>query len=190
MKARPGDTLMDRCRVVSVSAGVAHGPLKPVLASIELVAGLGVSGDAHLGRTVQHRSCARAHPGWDNLRQVHLLGSDLLDELGERGFVVRPGEMGENVLTVGLDVLALPTGAVLRLGSTAEVQITGLRNPCSQLEGVQPGLTDAVLDRDPDGTLVRRAGVMSTVRQVGIVRPGDVLAVVEFRLERHALRPV
>lgn len=177
--------------VVSVSAGAAHGPFKPVRAQITLLAGLGVEGDAHLGRTVQHRSRARKHPDWENLRQVHLIGVELHEELAAGGLgAVGPGELGENVLTRGLDLLALPRGTVLQLGSSAEVELTGLRNPCSQLDGVRPGLMGATLDRAADGTLVRRAGVMGRVRTGGRVAPGDAIAVVLPAGERAPLLPV
>lgn len=168
---------VEQPRVVSVSAGPAHGPHKPVLSEVVLLAGLGVEGDAHAGVTVQHRSRARSHPEQANLRQVHLVHAELLDELAARGLAVAPGAMGENVLTADLDLLGLPVGTVLRLGDTAEVELTGLRNPCAQLDGVTPGLMAATLDRAPDGTVVRKAGVMATVRTGGTVRAGDPVAV-------------
>lgn len=177
-------------RIVAVSAGEEHGPHKPVRDRIELLAGLGVAGDAHLGRTVQHRSRKRAHPDWENLRQVHLIGAELHEELAGRGLHVGPGAMGENVLTSGVDLLALPTGTALHLGDEAIVELTGLRNPCTQLDRVQPGLMAAVLHRTRDGTLVRRSGVMSVVRTGGVVRAGDAV-VVELPAGRNApLRPV
>jgi MOSC domain-containing protein YiiM len=176
--------------IEAVSAGAEHGPLKPPRATIELLAGLGVRGDAHAGVTVQHRSRARAHPDQPNLRQVHLLARELHDELAARGFSVPAGAMGENVLTAGVDLLGLPRGSRLHLGAEAVVELTGLRNPCAQLDGVQPGLMAAVLDRTPDGALVRRAGVMGIV-----VRPGRVAAGDGVRVERPegpfvALEPV
>jgi len=176
-------------RVVAVCAGTAHGPFKPACERIKLVAGFGVAGDAHFGRTVQHRSRARAHPDWENLRQVHLIGAELLDELSGRGLLIAAGEMGENVLTAGVDLLALPTGTVLRLGPEAEVQLTGLRNPCRQLNQVRPGLMAAVLDRTDDGHLRRRAGVMAVVHRSGHVRPGDPITV-DLPHTKRALRPV
>ena len=178
-----------RPQVVAVCAGAAHGPLKPVRERIDLVAGLGVAGDAHFGRTVRHRSRARTHPGADNLRQVHLIGAELLDELSGRGLRVAAGEMGENVLTAGVDLLALPTGTVLGLGPEAEVELTGLRNPCRQLDGVRPGLMAAVLGRTDDGALLRRAGVMAVVRASGHVRPGDPITV-DVPATSRPLRPV
>ena len=176
-------------RVVSVCAGPVHGPHKPELDRIELVAGLGVAGDAHFGRTVQHRSRARAHPDLENLRQVHLVGLELHEELAGRGLEIAAGEMGENVLTRGVDLLGLSTGTVVRLGPEAEVELTGLRNPCRQLDDVRPGLMAAVLDRADDGQFVRRAGVMAVVRTGGEVRPGDVVAI-ERPDEHRPLRPV
>ncbi len=144
---------------------------------IRLLAGLGVEGDAHLGTTVKHRSRVARDPTQPNLRQVHLLHRELLAELETRGFVIGPGDIGENILTRGLDLLALPTGTILRIGDTAEVQVTGLRNPCVQLDRFKPGLMAATLDRDADGNLVRKAGVMAIVLTGGEVRPGDPIRV-------------
>ena len=147
------------------------------MGSIQLVAGHGVEGDAHAGATVQHRSRKRWRPDLPNLRQVHLLHAELLDDLRGRGYDVAPGDVGENVLTRGLDLLALPTGAQLHLGADAVVQVTGLRNPCVQLDRFADGLMEAVLRREPDGTLVRLAGVMGVVLVGGEVRPGDAVQV-------------
>ena len=154
-----------------------------------LVPGLGVEGDAHSGKTVQHLSRVRRDPTRPNLRQVHLIHSELHDELRGRGFEVMPGQMGENITTRGVDLLALPAGTRLRLGETAEVELTGLRNPCKQLDGIQPGLMAATLDRDGDGELVRKCGVMGIVVTGGEVRPGGVIAV-ELPAEQHPLQPV
>lgn len=144
---------------------------------VDLVAGLGVAGDAHLGVTIQHLGRMARDPSQPNLRQVHLVHAELMDELAAAGHEVRPGDMGENVTTRGIDLLALPTGAVLQLGPTAVVQVTGLRNPCLQLDAFQPGLMRAVLDRDAEGQLVRKAGVMAVVVAGGRVRAGDDIAV-------------
>lgn len=177
-------------RVVSVSAGRAHGPEKPVRAKVELLKDLGVAGDAHAGRTVQHRSRARRHPDWVNLRQVHLLGVELHEELRAHGLPVGPGDMGENVLTAGLDLLDLPLGTLLTLGADAVVELTGLRNPCTQLDGVRQGLMAAVLDRTEDGSLVLRCGVMGIVRAGGAVVPGDPVAIDLPTGEHRQLAPV
>lgn len=144
---------------------------------IWLRAGLGVVGDAHQGTTVQHLSRKRREPNTPNLRQVHLMHAELFDELSTAGFTVTAGQMGENVTTRGVDLLGLPTGTRLRLGATAVVAITGLRNPCTQLDGLQPGLMAAVLGRDERGELVRKAGVMAIVLSDGEVRPGDRITV-------------
>jgi MOSC domain-containing protein YiiM len=164
--------------VIAVSSSPAHTVSKPSQGAIRLIAGLGVEGDAHAGETVKHRSRARRDPTLPNLRQVHLIHSELHDELAAADFApVLPGVMGENVTTRGIDLLALPAGAVLRLGAEAAVEITGLRNPCTQLDGVQPGLMEATLERRADGGLVRKAGVMGIVLAGGEVRPGDAIAV-------------
>jgi MOSC domain-containing protein YiiM len=170
--------------VLAVHLKPSHGVFKETQPSIRLLAGLGVEGDAHLGEKVQHLSRKRADPTQPNLRQVHLIHSELHDELRGRGFEVAPGQMGENVTTRGVDLLALPTGARLRLGDEAVVEITGLRNPCKQLEGVQEGLMEAVLDRDADGNLVRKSGVMGVVLEGGDVRAGDPIRV-ELPAEPH-----
>lgn len=160
-------------RVVSVSAGATHTFSKSVRPEIKLLAGLGVSGDAHMGSTVKHRSRVAADPSQPNLRQVHLVHAELLDELRGKGFDIRPGDLGENVLTSGIDLLGLPRGAMLHLGASAVVEVTGLRNPCHQLDDFQKGLTQAVLDRDADGRLIRKAGIMGIVRAGGEIRTGD-----------------
>ena len=174
--------------VTAVSRGPTHALVKPQAASIRLVAGHGVLGDAHAGATVRHRSAARRNPKRANLRQVHLIHGELHDELAVRGFRgLRPGQMGENVTTQGVDLLGLPAGTRLRLGDSALVEITGLRNPCAQLDTIQDGLMKATLDRDSDGGLVRRAGVMAIVVAGGDVRPGDA---VEVRLPPEPHRPL
>lgn len=170
--------------VVAVSRSARHSLGKDAQASVWLVAGLGVEGDAHQGATVKHRSRVRRDPSQPNLRQVHLIHAELLDELAAVGFVIAPGQVGENVLTRGLELLALSRGSRLRLGREALVEFTGLRNPCSQLDGFQPGLMSAVLSRGPNGQLIRRAGVMAIVLEGGEVRPGDAVAV-EFSPAPH-----
>lgn len=163
--------------VITVSGTSGHRFSKPNLASIRLLKGLGVEGDAHCGETVKHRSRVAVDPTQPNLRQVHLLHAELLDELNANGFDVAPGQMGENVLTRGLDLLGLPVGARLRLGEEALVEITGLRNPCAQIETFRPGLLAAVLGRDAEGRVVRKAGIMGIVLEGGEIRPGDAIAV-------------
>jgi MOSC domain-containing protein YiiM len=163
--------------VTAVSRAAEHRFSKRGEERIRLLTGLGVEGDAHLGRTVKHRSRVARDPSQPNLRQVHLIHEELHVELRSRGFDVRPGDMGENVTTRGIDLLGLPTGARLLLGDDAVVEITGLRNPCAQLDRFQQGLMAAVLDRDEDGGLVRKPGVMGVVLAGGDVRPGDAIAV-------------
>src|SRR3954447_16053039 len=153
--------------VTAVGRSPTHTLSKPTRDRIRLLAGLGVEGDAHLGETVKHRSRVARDPTRPNLRQVHLIHAELHDELRAAGFDVAPGRMGENVTTRGVDLLALPIGTRLRLGHGALVEITGLRNPCKQLEEIQPGLMLATLDRDEHGELVRKAGVMAVVLEGG-----------------------
>lgn len=176
--------------VEAVNRAPEHTLSKEGADLIRLLAGLGVEGDAHLGRTVQHRSRVARDPGQPNLRQVHLIHGELHDELRAQGFDVAPGTMGENVTTRGVELLALPTGTRLKLGADAVVELTGLRSPCVQLDRLQPGLMAAVLDRDEDGRLVRKTGVMAIVVTGGDVRPGDPIEV-ELPPPPHArLEPV
>lgn len=176
--------------VAAVHRSPMHSMSKEPADSIRLLAGLGVEGDAHAGETVKHRSRVARDPSQPNLRQVHLLHGELLDELAAQGFALAPGQIGENVTTRGLDLLGLPRGARLRLGETAEIEVTGLRNPCAQLDGIQKGLMKATLDRAPDGSLVRKAGVMGIVVAGGEVRPGDALRVTLPDQPHSALEPV
>jgi MOSC domain-containing protein YiiM len=177
-------------QVLAVAASAGHSMVKPLRAAIELVEGRGVAGDAHAGATVQHRSRVARDPSQPNLRQVHLIHAELHDHLRAEGYPTDPGAMGENVTTQGIDLLALPTGACLRLGADAVLDVTGLRNPCRQLDGLQQGLMAAVLDRDAHGSLVRLAGVMAVVRTGGVVRPGDPVQVTLPDGEPVPLRPV
>jgi MOSC domain-containing protein YiiM len=163
--------------VVAVSRSRSHSFSKAPEMSIRLLKGLGVEGDAHMGEMVKHRSRVRVDPTQPNLRQVHLIHAELHDELKAGGFKVHPGDIGENITTSGIDLLDLPTGTVLRIGKSAVIRITGLRNPCTQLDRFKQGLTAAVLERDAEGRVVRKAGVMSVVLQGGEVMPGDSIAV-------------
>lgn len=181
---------MNGPRVVSVALDAQHAFSKPVVDAIELIEGVGVRGDAHAGATVRHRSRVRKDASAPNLRQVHLVHRELFDELAAMGFSVGPGDIGENVATEGVDLLGLPTGTVLRLGDEAVVEVTGLRNPCAQLDAFQPGLMAAVLDRTPDGALVRKAGIMSVVLHGGLVRPGDAIRVELPEPPHRPLAPV
>ena len=165
-------------RVVSVSLDAAHAFSKPVLPRITLLEGLGVEGDAHCGVLVQHRSRVAQNPNQPNLRQVHLMHTELFDELRARGFNVAPGDLGENIATSGLALLDLPVYTELRIGASAVLRLTGLRNPCAQINAFQRGLMDAVLDRDANGGLVRKAGVMAMVLRGGDVQVGDAVEVV------------
>lgn len=164
-------------QVAAVSRSGSHSFSKPLQMSIRLRAGHGVDGDAHCGEQVKHRSRVRVNPDQPNLRQVHLIPAELLAELQAAGFRVGPGDLGENVTTRGIDLLALPRGTRLRIGRDAVLQVTGLRNPCIQLDRFQDGLMQAVLGRAPDGTLSRKAGIMSIVETGGEIYPGDPIAI-------------
>ena len=173
--------------VQAVSSSATHTMAKANRECIYLLEGLGVQDDAHSGTTVKHRSRVARNPNEPNLRQVHLIHAELLEELRATGFDVQPGRMGENITTSGLDLLGLPVGTRLRLGESAIVEITGLRNPCRQLDGIQSGLMAAVLDKDAAGNLIRKAGVMAIVLSSGEVRPGDAI---EIELPPEPHRPL
>jgi MOSC domain-containing protein YiiM len=177
-------------RVEAVSRDGKHRFSKVPVEAITLLAGLGVEGDAHAGVTVQHRSRVRRDPTQPNLRQVHLMHAELLDLLAGRGFHLAAGSIGENVTTRGVALLELPAGTRLHLGAAAVVELTGLRNPCVQLDHYQAGLMKALLDRDAAGGLVRLAGVMGVVLAGGVVRPGDPVEVVLPAPPHRALEPV
>ena len=162
--------------VVAVARSATHSFSKPTVDSVELVEGVGVAGDAHSGSTVQHVHQLRKEPDRPNLRQVHLIHAELLDDLAAAGFDVAPGELGENLTTRGVDLLALPLGTRLRVG-TAVVTLTGLRSPCRQIEGFRPGLLTQVLRKTADGEVEQLTGVMAVVSQAGTVRPGDPVSI-------------
>lgn len=176
--------------VAAVSRSDAHTLSKPNEEHIRLLAGLGVEGDAHMGTTVKHRSRVARDPQQPNLRQVHLIHAELHAELQAAGFQVGAGEMGENITTRGIDLLGLPTGARLHLGSEAVIEVTGLRNPCAQLDRIQPGLMGAVLGRDEQGNLIRKAGVMAIVLTGGPVHQGDHIRVELPPAPHRPLEPV
>jgi hypothetical protein len=170
--------------VRAVSSNGEYSFTKPNRDTITLLAGLGVEGDVHAGVTVKHRSRVAQDPTQPNLRQVHLIHEELFTEVGQEGFAVTPGELGENITTAGIDLLGLPTGTRLRIGDTAVVEVTGLRNPCLQIDNFQNGLLKQVVGRDEAGGIVRKAGVMSIVKEGGVVRPGDAI-VVELPEQPH-----
>jgi len=164
-------------RVVSVSLSSSHSFSKATVESICLLAGLGVEGDAHCGALVKHRYRVKQDPTQPNLCQVHLLQAELFEELAAKGFAIAPGEMGENITTVGIDLLGLPTGALLTIGETAVVEVTGLRNPCVQMNQFRKGLMPAVIERKAAGRVVKKAGIMGIVVAGGVARAGDAIQV-------------
>lgn len=168
---------MAAATVSAVHRSTLHSFSKFAEPTIRLVAGLGVEGDAHAGTTVQHRSRVARNPSAPNLRQVHLIHAELFDELMAAGFAVWPGDLGENLTTQGIALLDLPTGTRLHIGEAAVLELTGLRNPCSQIDRFQRGLMAATLARDAQGDLVRKAGVMAVVRDSGEVRAGDPIRI-------------
>lgn len=196
-------------RVVAVSREETHRFSKQPCEALTLVEGMGVAGDAHAGTLVQHRSRVRRNPNQPNLRQVHLLHAELLDEARAAGHLVGPGSLGENILTEGLDLLSLPTDTRLVIGG-AVVRITGLRNPCRQINEYSPGLLKVVVARvdgvasksdvalsasggaeSVDGVrIVRKAGVMAVIERGGEVRPGMLIDVRLPDQPHRALAPV
>ena len=176
--------------VIAVHSRPDHALAKVTQASITLIAGQGVAGDVHAGATRRHRVRFRPTVDVPNLRQLHLIHAELFDDLGAQGFAVTPGAMGENVTTAGIDLLALPAGARLRLGAEAVVELTGLRNPCWKLDRWQPGLMAATLERGPRRKVIRKAGVMAVVVAGGEVRAGDAIDVELPAVPHRALAPV
>lgn len=176
--------------VVAVSCSPEYTFTKPNAEAIRLIAGLGVEGDVHAGSTVKHRSRVQRDPTQPNLRQVHLIHAELHDELRAAGFTVGPGAIGENITTRGVALLDLPTGTLLHLGATAVVEVTGLRNPCLQIEAFSEGMLAAVVDRDADGEVIRKAGIMSVVLVGGEVRPSDPIRVELPAPPHRRLEPV
>ncbi len=176
--------------VVAVHRDTRHRVTKPTVDEVVLIEGFGIEGDAHGGATVQHRSRKRWNRDLPNLRQVHLIHSELFDQVAADGFSMSPGLIGENITTRGLDLLELPTGTRLRLGQDAVVELTGLRNPCVQINGIEDGLMKRLISVDDSGETVRLAGVMSVVLAGGVVRAGDTIAVELPVGERRALAPV
>ena len=176
--------------IIALARDAAHRFSKQRCAKLTLLAGLGVEGDAHAGRAVQHLSRIATDPEAPNLRQVHLIHAELYDELAAKGFTLEPGQLGENVTTRSLDLLGLSRGTRLRLGAMAVIEITGLRNPCRQLNGFAPGLMAATLARGVDGSLIRKAGVMAVVVSSGEARVGDAIVLESMPLAHEALAPV
>ena len=164
--------------MLAVARDGTHRFSKQIVETIEIVAGLGVAGDAHAGATVRHRSRVKVDPAQPNLRQVHLIHAELFDEVAQQGFAVGPGDLGENITTQGTDLLALPRDTVLEIGDTVMLRVTGLRNPCAQIDAFQPGLLGAVLEKAPDGRIVRKSGIMTIAVAGGIVSASDAIRVV------------
>lgn len=164
-------------KIVSVNLSPTHTFSKYQTESIHLLKGLGVEGDAHCGVLMKHRSRLKIKPIPPNLRQVHLIHCELFSELQPKGYEVTPGLIGENITTAGIDLLGLPRHTKLRLGDSAIIEVTGLRNPCNQLDNLQPGLRKAVLDKDAEGNLIRKSGIMAIVLKGGIVNTGDLIEV-------------
>ena len=168
---------MKKGKVVSVSKSSKHTFSKYLKKEIFLLEGLGVEGDAHMGEKVKHRSRVAKDPNQPNLRQIHLIHSELFEELKDKGFVVVPGQMGENITTQNIDLLKLPRNSILTIGESAKIKITGLRNPCKQIDSIKAGLMKAVLDEDEEGNLIRKAGVMGVVLEGGRVEVGDEVSI-------------
>ena len=169
---------MQKGLVKAVSKSQSHTFNKFNCDRIFLLKGLGVEGDAHMGEKVKHRSRVAKDPNQPNLRQVHLIHAELFEELAKKGFQVSNGQMGENITTYGIDLLSLPKDSILYIGPSAKVQVTGLRNPCKQIDSIQNGLMQAVLDKDESGNLIRKSGIMGIVLEEGAVKPNDEITVV------------
>lgn len=177
-------------KVISVSLNGKHNFSKEPVEKVKVVKGIGVEGDAHSGDKVQHLSRVRVNPDQPNLRQVHLIHKELLDELSTKGFSLKAGDLGENILTEGLELLSLPQKTLLKIGETVRLEVTGLRNPCKQIENFREGLLKEVLDKNEKGIIVRKTGIMSIVLESGVVKPGDVIEVVLPPEPHHPLERV
>lgn len=175
--------------VIGVHRSETHSFSKPTVDEIALVEGIGVAGDAHSGTTVKHVSRVKRNASTPNVRQVHLIHSELFDTVAHAGYIVKPGELGENITTEGIDLLGLPVGARLSIGDTV-ITVTGLRNPCQQINDYQVGLLKEVLFTDDDGNTVRLSGVMGIVSRGGAVRTGDTIAVTLPPEPYYPLTPV
>jgi len=183
------ERVMPNPSVIAVCSDSAHNIIKPVRESIALITGHGVEGDAHAGKTVQHRSDKRRNPDAPNLRQIHLMHAELFDCVAELGLKVMPGQMGENITTRDIDILGLPRGTQLKMGE-AVIEITGLRNPCKYLNDIAPGLMKACLARHEDGTLFPQSGVMGIIISGGEVRAGDTIEIILPPAPHERLTPV
>ncbi|MCU0832673.1 MAG: MOSC domain-containing protein [Rhizobiaceae bacterium] len=164
-------------RAAALHRSPVHGFSKQAETQLTVLTGLGIEGDAHCGATVRHRSRVAADPAQPNLRQVHLLHMEMIDAINAQGFDISPGDIGENITTAGIDLLALPRHTRLHIGANVILSLTGLRNPCAQLDNFQPGLTQAFLGRGTDGALVRKSGVMAIVLEGGVVHAGDTIRI-------------
>jgi len=161
--------------VHSLSISEQHTFSKNVLDEVEVIAGIGIKGDAHAGKTVKHRSRVAKDPTQPNLRQIHLIHLELLSELAAKGYHVKPGDLGENITTQGISLLDLPKDTILTIGKSVEVQITGLRNPCHQIDKFQKGLLKEVVGKNDAGEIVRMAGIMGIVLKGGIIKVNDAI---------------
>lgn len=178
-------------RIIGLARDGEHRFSKLPCESLRFIVGEGIEGDAHRGATVQHLSRVAKHPTVPNLRQVHLIQSELFDDLAGAGFTVGPGVLGENVTTFGIDLLALSRGTRLHLGDEVVLEVTGLRNPCAQIDdAIGKGGMEAVLDRSEDGSLIRKAGVMAIVTEGGEASVGDQIRVGAVPSEHFPLEPV
>jgi MOSC domain-containing protein YiiM len=177
-------------RVISVASALHHRFSKLPTDEIRIAEGLGVEGDAHSGVTVKHRSRVVIDPGQPNLRQVHLIHVALLDDLAAQGFSVLPGDLGENITTRGINLLGLPKGSRLKIGASVVLEVTGLRNPCGQIERFQPGLLAAVIEQAEDGSIIRKAGVMAIALRGGSARVDDMIEVQLPATPHRSLEPV
>jgi MOSC domain len=166
------DALSLQGTVVAVAADRGHRFSKPTRDRIVLLEGHGVEGDAHAGPFVRHRYLARRRPRVPNLRQVHLIPSELFRSLSEAGFEVAAGDLGENITTTGLDLERMPLGTLIEFGLMAMIELTGLRTPCVLIDRFQAGLKRQVLSSDETGPPFK-CGVLGVVRSGGPVAAGD-----------------
>lgn len=181
---------MNRAMVESVHRSESHDFTKATVEEVVLVAGVGIEGDAHAGATVQHVSRKKKDADRPNLRQVHLVSAELHEELVADGFDLDHGGFGENLVTRGIALGDLPVGTTLALGDDAIIVLTGLRDPCAQIDRHREGLRAAVAFDPGEGPKLFRDGAMAMVVRGGVVRTGDPIGVALPPEPHHPMRKV
>jgi hypothetical protein len=172
-------------KVVAVCCNPEPGLPKPVVDAVHLIENWGVEGDYHAGSLVRHRYLAKKDPNRPNLRQALLVDAAVFVELARQDIHIGPGTMGENITIEGIDVMQLLEGTHLAIGSTI-VEVMERRNPCYQLNGIDPRLLKAVVKKQPEQTIFK-AGMMTRILQSGWVCAGDLVEVLPPADPNHSV---